>query len=101
LIRIVDKKWQEHLLQIDHLRNEVGIRAIGQKDPLQEFKQESFHLFSEFREKLKLEFAHGLFSFEMMLPQSEELKRSIERVQASKIPVKYLNLDAFQEVEHH
>lgn len=99
LIRIVDRKWQDHLLAIDHLRNEVGIRAVGQKDPLQEFKQEAFHLFSEFTEKLKFDFTHGLFSFEMMLPQSEELKRSIERVQAFKKPTKYLDLDLMQESE--
>lgn len=97
LIRIVDRKWQDHLLAIDHLRNEVGIRAVGQKDPLQEFKQEAFHLFEEFSEKLKFDFIHGLFSFEMMIPQSDELRQSIARVQSYKVPQKYLNLDKMQE----
>jgi preprotein translocase subunit SecA len=101
LIRIVDRKWQDHLLAIDHLRNEVGIRAVGQKDPLQEFKHEAFHLFSEFSDRLKYDFMHGLFSFEMMVPQSEELRKSIERVQSYKVPQKYLDLDAMQETEHH
>lgn len=101
LIRIVDRKWQDHLLAIDHLRNEIGIRAVGQKDPLQEFKQEAFHLFAEFSEKLNKEFTLGLFGFEMMIPQSEELKKAIERVQSYKIPQKYLNLDVLQENERN
>ncbi len=101
LIRIVDRKWQDHLLSIDHLRNEVGIRAVGQKDPLQEFKQEAFHLFADFTNQLNYAFSNGLFGFEMMLPQSEELKKSIERVQSYKIPKRYLDLDSIQEIENH
>ncbi len=93
LIRIVDRKWQDHLLAIDHLRSEVSIRAVGQKDPLQEFKHEAFLLFERFTHQLNFDFAHGLFMFEMMIPQSEELRRSIERVQAYKAPKNYLGLD--------
>jgi preprotein translocase subunit SecA len=99
LIRIVDRKWQDHLLAIDHLRNEIGIRAVGQKDPLQEFKQEAFHLFEKLIERLNGEFTHGLFGFEMMLPKSEELKKSIERVQSIKQPQQYLSLDSIHENE--
>ncbi len=45
LIRNIDRLWQEHLLNIDHLRTEVHLRSVGQKDPLLEFKHEAFALF--------------------------------------------------------
>lgn len=70
LIRTIDNLWQEHLLQIDHLRAEVSLRAIGQKDPLTEFKHEAFSLFESLSFKMKLEIAHALFRFSMVIPPS-------------------------------
>ena len=81
LLRSVDRHWQNHLLAIDHLRSEVNLRAIGQKDPLTEFKHEAFELFSHLNEKLDLDISHTLFKFEMAPPQSKELRDSIKRVQ--------------------
>jgi preprotein translocase subunit SecA len=69
LIRSVDRLWQEHLLNIDHLRTEVHLRAVGQKDPLLEFKHEAFVLFDSFSLKLKIEIAHALYKFKMMMPE--------------------------------
>lgn len=68
LIRSIDRLWQEHLLNIDHLRTEVHLRAVGQKDPLLEFKHEAFLLFDSLSIKLKTEIAHALFKFKMMVP---------------------------------
>ncbi len=72
LIRTIDQYWQEHLLNIDHLRAEVHLRSIGQKDPLVEFKHEAFALFETLSSKIKLEIAHALFKFAMMIPKPEE-----------------------------
>lgn len=69
LIRNIDREWQGHLLQIDHLRTEVTMRAVGQKDPLLEFKQEAFALFDRFSMKLKTAICHSLFKFEMVAPR--------------------------------
>ncbi len=69
LIRNIDKYWQDHLLNIDHLRTEVHLRVVGQKDPLLEFKHEAFALFDAFSLKIKLEIAHAIFKFEMVMPQ--------------------------------
>jgi preprotein translocase subunit SecA len=68
MTRRIDHLWQEHLLAIDHLRSDVHMRTVGQKDPLLEFKHESFNLFQAFSEKLKLEITRDLFRFEM-IPQ--------------------------------
>lgn len=71
LIRTIDARWQEHLLHIDHLRTEVSVRSIGQKDPLLEFKHEAFALFDHLSREIKLEIAHALFKFEMMMPEQQ------------------------------
>lgn len=72
LIRNIDRLWQDHLLQIDHLRAEIHLRSIGQKDPLLEFKHEAFSMFESLSLKIKLEIAHALFKFAMVLPDQEE-----------------------------
>lgn len=72
MIRKVDHLWIEHLLSIDHLRTDVHMRTVGQKDPLLEFKHESFALFDSFSQRLRLEISRDLFRFEMLPQQSPE-----------------------------
>ena len=82
--RRIDNLWQEHLLSIDHLRSDVHMRTVGQKDPLMEFKHESFELFSSFSERLRLEISRDLFRFEMMpqpAPQQQNLEGTIAAMQ--------------------
>jgi len=47
LMQIFDQSWKDHLLHLDHLRQGIGLRAYGQKDPLNEYKREAFNLFSD------------------------------------------------------
>ncbi len=68
MIRKLDQLWQEHLLAIDHLRSDVHMRTVGQKDPLLEFKHESFAHFQMFSERLRHDITRDLFRFEMMAP---------------------------------
>ncbi|MDN3508812.1 MAG: preprotein translocase subunit SecA [Candidatus Neptunochlamydia sp.] len=72
LLKNIDKLWQEHLLSIDHLRIEVNMRVVGQKDPLLEFKHEAFALFDTFSSDLKLAIAHDLFKFQTMPPLDQQ-----------------------------
>lgn len=65
MVRTIDQLWQEHLLSMDHLRQDVHLRSVGQKDPLMEFKHEGFLLFERFTLKLKEEIAQALFKFEV------------------------------------
>jgi preprotein translocase subunit SecA len=69
MVRKIDQLWQEHLLAIDHLRSDIQMRTVGQKDPLLEFKHESFTLFEEFFNRLRKEISQDLFRFEMTPPQ--------------------------------
>ena len=72
LLRTVDSLWQAHLLDMDHLRSDVNLRAVGQKDPLLEFKYEAFHLFESLSNKLREESARALFQFHLVASFQEE-----------------------------
>jgi len=72
-IRDIDQYWQSHLLAIDHLRIEVNMRVIGQKDPLCEFNHEAFCLFDSFYQSLTLQISQDLFKFEILSPQKKKL----------------------------
>ena len=69
MTRKLDQLWQEHLLTMDHLRSDVTLRAVGQRDPLTEFKHEAFALFDELGRTLKTEMGRSLFRFEIIGPQ--------------------------------
>jgi preprotein translocase subunit SecA len=71
-LRRIDKLWQNHLGAIDHLRTEVNLRTIGQKDPLIEFKQEAFDRFGKLSLNLKEEILEALFKFEIAAPEQEQ-----------------------------
>jgi len=53
LLQIIDKSWKEHLLSLDHLRQGISLRAYGQKDPLNEYKQEAFLMFEEMMQQIR------------------------------------------------
>jgi len=53
LLQVLDQVWKEHLLALDHLRQGIGLRAYGQRDPLNEYKTEAFALFNAMLDELK------------------------------------------------
>ncbi|MCH9626830.1 MAG: Protein translocase subunit SecA [Chlamydiales bacterium] len=65
VIHKIDELWQEHLLTMDHLRSEVSLRTVAQRDPLLEFKHEAFRLFHELTHRLHVEAARNLFKIEI------------------------------------
>jgi preprotein translocase subunit SecA len=81
MIRKIDHYWQEHLLTMDHLRADVNLRAVGQRDPLLEFKHEAFRLFDIFGTKIRAEITHDLFRFELVGPEEPTLEELLSRLQ--------------------
>jgi preprotein translocase subunit SecA len=61
ILSAIDKLWQEHLYSMDSLRNAIGLRAYGQKDPLIEYKAEAFKMFEELMVNIKTEICHNIF----------------------------------------
>ena len=74
MIRKSDQLWQEHLLQMDHLRSDVTLRAVGQRDPLTEFKHEAFSLFDELSRNIRTEIARAIFRFEIIAPPQQSFQ---------------------------
>jgi preprotein translocase subunit SecA len=66
----LDVHWKEHLLSLDHLKEGIGLRGYGQKDPLREYQRESFELFLDMLEKVRLDTTRKLFAVQ---PAKEEL----------------------------
>ncbi|NLB34308.1 MAG: preprotein translocase subunit SecA [Elusimicrobia bacterium] len=61
LLQIIDTRWKDHLYELDQLKEGVSFRAYGQKDPLVEYKRESYHAFAEMMDNLKKEVTVYLF----------------------------------------
>ncbi len=61
LLDIVDGQWKDHLLTLDHLKEGIGLRGYGQKDPLVEFKREAFTLFEDMMDRIDTEAVRFLF----------------------------------------
>ncbi len=61
ILQAVDTHWQEYLRNMDALRQGVGLRAYGQRDPLVEYKREAFTMFSDLMDKIKLDIATRMF----------------------------------------
>jgi preprotein translocase subunit SecA len=61
ILTAVDKLWQEHLYGMDSLRDSIGLRAYGQRDPLVEYQSEAFKIFEELMVNIKTEICHNIF----------------------------------------
>jgi preprotein translocase subunit SecA len=79
LLDIVDGQWKDHLLTLDHLKEGIGLRGYGQKDPLVEFKKEAFTLFEDMMDRIDTEAVRFLFLMQPAKP--EEQAKQIERRQ--------------------
>lgn len=61
MLRVIDSNWKDHLLSMDYLKEGIGLRGYGQKDPLIEYKREGFELFSDMIERVKSDAITNLF----------------------------------------
>ncbi len=60
-LSVIDQQWKDHLLSMDHLKEGIGMRAYGQKDPLIEYKKEGFQIFQEMMDRIEDETIRFLF----------------------------------------
>ena len=61
MLQLVDQQWKDHLYSLDHLKEGIGLRGYGQKDPLVEYKKESFALFSAMKDRIEEEIVRYLW----------------------------------------
>lgn len=76
MLQTIDYLWKDHLLNMDHLREGVGLRGYAQKDPLREYTREGFDMFSGMMEKFGLDVCSNLFKIR---PVSDEEIRELEK----------------------
>ena len=76
ILSAIDGLWQEHLYGMDSLRNSIGLRAYGQRDPLIEYKAEAFKVFDELMVNIKTEICHNIFRSASSLMAFERFLRS-------------------------
>ena len=61
MLQIVDAQWKDHLYSLDHLKEGIGLRGYGQRDPLVEYKKESFALFQAMKDRVEEEIVRYLW----------------------------------------
>jgi preprotein translocase subunit SecA len=66
MLAVIDQQWKDHLLSIDHLKEGIGLRGYGQRDPLMEYKKEAFDLFQDMTERVKAAVVERLFKIQVV-----------------------------------
>ena len=71
MLSVIDNKWREHLSDMDYLRAGIGLRAMGQRDPLTEYQREAYDMFAEMVDSVKRDAVRYLFRVELAKPKTE------------------------------
>ena len=84
LLQTIDGKWREHLLTLEHLRSVVGFRGYAQRDPLNEYKNESFQLFETMLDSLRMDVTKKLSQIRPMTEEEQQtLMRELQQQRAA------------------
>jgi preprotein translocase subunit SecA len=84
-LQSIDLNWKSHIQYLEQLRQVIGLRSYGQRDPLIEYKKEAFDLFSNLLDKLKLDFVTILMNLKIVTKQQEENKKSmVDQIKSGK-----------------
>ena len=93
LLSVLDRKWREHLYEMDYLQEGIGLRAMAQRDPLVEYQREGYELFAAMMDAIKEEIAGFLFNVEVTVESSEVQAKGIEAKPVSPIGLQYSAAD--------
>jgi len=91
MLQAIDTHWKDHLLNIDHLKEGIGLRGYGQKDPKQEYKKEAFQLFMEMIIRIREETVEKVFWVQV---EREEDVEQLEEVQVEKSRKLFQNISS-------
>jgi len=93
VLHVIDEKWKDHLREMDDLKEGIGLRAYGQKDPLLEYKGEAYKLFVDLMEEIKNEIISFCFKFFPQEPEEiKEQRKSPQRMNMVKDNVNNMGL---------
>jgi len=80
MLQVIDSQWKDHLLTIDHLKEGIGLRGYAQKDPLIEYKKESYLMFEELQDRIDCEPLRFLYLFRPVTEEEGEAFRERRKV---------------------
>jgi preprotein translocase subunit SecA len=80
LLQSIDMNWKSHIQYLEQLRQVIGLRSYGQRDPLIEYKKEAFDLFSSLLEKLKLDYITVLMNLKVVVQPNEERENEVKKI---------------------
>jgi preprotein translocase subunit SecA len=81
LLQTIDSQWKDHLLSVDHLKEGIGLRGYGQKDPKEEYKREAYALFIEMMERVRGEVLQKIFRIQLAREEDVEQMEAKQRRQ--------------------
>ena len=81
MLNIIDSQWKDHLLSIDHLKQGIGLVGYGQKDPLVEYKKQSFDMFQDMLDRIDTNTTKSLFNLEIVVKDEQEEIERLERLE--------------------
>jgi preprotein translocase subunit SecA len=81
MLNIIDSQWKDHLLSIDHLKQGIGLVGYGQKDPLVEYKKQSFDMFQDMLDRIDTNTTSALFKLEIVVKDEQEEMERLERLE--------------------
>jgi preprotein translocase subunit SecA len=95
LLSVLDRKWREHLYEMDYLQEGIGLRAMAQRDPLVEYQREGYELFSAMMDAIKEELASLVFNVEVTIEGdgSQLSARGVDEKPTQKAPLRYSAAD--------
>src|SRR4029453_4666930 len=79
MLQIVDAQWKDHLYGLDHLKEGIGLRGYGQRDPLVEYKKESFALFQAMKDRIDEEIVRYLWRIRPVVSEEAIPRRQAQR----------------------
>jgi preprotein translocase subunit SecA len=79
LLQTIDQLWKEHLLNMDHLKEGIGLRGYGQRNPLQEYQKEGFEMFEEMIDSVHEDAVQKVFTVQAV--RADDLQRLEQRRQ--------------------
>jgi preprotein translocase subunit SecA len=95
LLSVLDRKWREHLYEMDYLQEGIGLRAMAQRDPLVEYQREGYELFAAMMDAIKEELASLVFNVEVTVEGdgSQVKAKGIESKPVQTVPLQYTAAD--------
>jgi preprotein translocase subunit SecA len=99
LLTTIDNHWKEHLLMLDHVRESVGLRGYGQKNPLQEYKKEAYHLFVSLMKRIRETTLSYLFRIELREEAEKVQEMVLEEGEIDESRLEFAKKDVFAEEE--